>query len=511
MRNNKIGSKPGLLFWFIILVFDIVFLVMYGRSHIDSDIASEFILATIKRDFPSMLVTNWCYSTELVVLDMQPLYSFGLLLFPHNWTMARTVGMAIAYLITSITAWSIMRESDLEKYAEWFAGFVLCPISFGYQWQTIYGGEYIWYIIKALIAILAIIKISKAQSKKPIGWWVLLILISLLSGLQGVRQGMVFYVPLIPVACYLYFFKKNKNFFTSSVISSAVYCLGALINHSILSQLFIFVNNEHQMWGKGTGSWMTSFKWYLESYGYCQTTALGVYEKPQNIDVMSFNGISIGFGLIMAAVVLASMIYCIVKFKKLSEYEQAIVGLTFSMIFVNCFVFTYLCPGRNYWEPTIPFGYIFILVTIKHIDEFKTNYKRIIVSAVAVMALICSLGTCNLFLTDSMYSEPGLEQAVDYILDNTDYRAGYGYFWLANKAQFMSNGEIEMYNTSTLPYEIELNYWLQRLDHFETAPQSHYFILVRSGDVVEGEDTVISRTGADCIYDDGSYCIYAVD
>jgi len=510
MRKKIIGSKLGLLFWFIILVFDVVFLVMYGRSHIDSDIASEFILATIRREPPTFLVYNWFYSTELVVLDMQPLYSFGLLLFPHNWTMARTIGLAIAYLITSAAAWALMRECSLEEYGEWFAGLVLCPISFWYQWQTIYGGEYIWYIIKSLVALLAIIKICKSKSKKTTTfWWILLLLVSLLSGMQGVRQGMIFYVPLVPIAVYLY--KRDHKFFFSSAVSSMVYCLGVLINHFIFSQLFIFVSNENQVWGGGSGSWITSYRWYFESFGYCQTVALGIFEKPQNIDVMSFNGISIIIGLIMGALVLAALIFDIVKFRKLSEFEQVLVGITIFMLIIIGFVFTYLFGGSNYWQQTIPFGFILVLIAIKNSGISKRNYRTIVVSAVAVMALICSLGTCNLFLTDSMHSEPGLEQAVDYILDNTDYRAGYSYFWLANKAQFMSNGEIEMYNTSTLPYEIELNYWLQRMDHIETAPQSHYFILVRSGDVVEGEDTVISRTGADCIYDDGSYCIYAVD
>ena len=188
-KGRKIGSLPGLIFWVTALFCDVFFLVRYGREYMDSDIAAEIILSSLKQTGPVFFInSNWYYSTELRVLNLQPLYKIGLLLSPDRSYIARAIGMAIAFLLVSAAVWLFCRACDLGSYAEWMAAFTLCPVSFWYQYQTIFGGQYLTYIIISFWALLALVKVSRSKNKtKMYCWGALLMVIAFLTGMQGVR------------------------------------------------------------------------------------------------------------------------------------------------------------------------------------------------------------------------------------------------------------------------------------------------------------------------------------
>ena len=62
---------------------------------VDSDMASEMMLSNFLNQEGRIISKIWYYSTELRVVGVQWVYRFTLLLFPNDWHMARTVGMAI--------------------------------------------------------------------------------------------------------------------------------------------------------------------------------------------------------------------------------------------------------------------------------------------------------------------------------------------------------------------------------------------------------------------------------
>lgn len=73
-------------------------LCLHGRAYIDSDMASEMVLADLLNKEGGLLSTNWWYSTELRVFCLQPFYRLGLLLFPQDWYAARMVGQGLCML-----------------------------------------------------------------------------------------------------------------------------------------------------------------------------------------------------------------------------------------------------------------------------------------------------------------------------------------------------------------------------------------------------------------------------
>lgn len=70
-------------------------LVQYGRTNLDSDAASEMILASIENRDHSLLSENWYYSTEIRVQYLQVIYRIALLIFPTNWHFARVFSGAV--------------------------------------------------------------------------------------------------------------------------------------------------------------------------------------------------------------------------------------------------------------------------------------------------------------------------------------------------------------------------------------------------------------------------------
>ena len=67
----------------------------FGRSLLDSDMASEMVLADLLNREGGVLSQNWYYSTELRVFCQQLLFKLGLLVFPGSWHAARMLAQGL--------------------------------------------------------------------------------------------------------------------------------------------------------------------------------------------------------------------------------------------------------------------------------------------------------------------------------------------------------------------------------------------------------------------------------
>ncbi len=64
LKNNRKNLIPYLIFlivWCVIVLFD----YKYGKTYLDSDMASEMVLANQLNKEGTLLSTNWYYSTEI--------------------------------------------------------------------------------------------------------------------------------------------------------------------------------------------------------------------------------------------------------------------------------------------------------------------------------------------------------------------------------------------------------------------------------------------------------------
>lgn len=139
-------------------------LCLRGRGYIDSDMASEMVLADLLNREGGLLSTNWWYSTELRVLCLQPFYRVGLLLFPHDWYAARMTGQALCMLALIAAYLYVGHGLRLKNCGAWGAAALACPFGVWYLWYGPFGGFYLPHMIWVLLSFGAMLHLVRAAA-----------------------------------------------------------------------------------------------------------------------------------------------------------------------------------------------------------------------------------------------------------------------------------------------------------------------------------------------------------
>lgn len=504
-----ISKLSAILFLVAGFAYDMMYFARYGRDYLDSDMAAEMILSDILNKSHSILSTDWAYSSELRVFEMQWFYRIGLVFFPNNWPLARAVGVAMALVILALGIFLCAKAAGLGEYSYWAAAFAMWPLGFWYCWQSIFGGYYLPYPIFSFFSLFCMVKLAVEQTKiKRTAFWVFLAMLAFASGLNGVRQMMVFYAPLLLAGILV---RNKKAFFPSAIYAAFWNALGYLVNMLYFAKHYAFVTQDEYRWGGGTNNLLVPLKWYYESFGYCQNYKLGFDNMPLDISLFSFAGIAAGLGLALGAAILASSIYLILIFRKLNDMDQFLAAAGLSMIVVIGFVFCYLHGARQYWQQTHAFGFILLLVAIKNLNLEHEAFRFGAVLLAALFTAVSAKGTVQASIKMPLRAYVGLSDVVEWVEENTDYTHGVASFWYSGIVTELSDGRIEMYTVNNHEEPTEVSMWLQKISHKEEFPLSHYFVICQHSDEGYQGTYLIDELYAECIYDDGEYAVYAVE
>ncbi len=485
-RNmQKIIKKSSFIWLCIGIVWDVWYYIVRGKLMLDSDISSEIILADIlnKEHSVTGLTTSWGYSAEIRALNIQWFLRIGLLFFPNNWHMARTVGMTLALLTMAFGMWLVFYAIERSEWGIWAAALTVFPGGSWYFWQTIYGGFYMIYIMIPLFSFaLTMLALRETHLWKRIMFAGLTVLIALCSGLNGIKPIMLFYAPLIIAAFILTLmklhtsdfegglFKDNRvRFLLLALIYSAASLAGYMINSTVLSKKYWFKDwSDIQISYKGI---IELTKYYLWSFGYAEYKVL-----------MSPTGIASVCGVIFGMVVFLSGFMLFLKIKYMEEKDQFLVVLSLTCIAFCCFVFAYADRGDiQYFQPMVPYGYILVVMWIFS-EPFRQNTSSFIAINLAMLLLvITSGGTVHNEMNGPFHkfrAHPTLEPVVDYLVEQ-GYTKGVGLFWTANLVTELSNGKIEMWTLNDPLQEYKKS--LQLSSHWENDPDGRYFYIFDYG------------------------------
>lgn len=146
----------------IILAFSytlsVSFLIFKGRTSLDSDMASEMILADMLNQEGRMISDNWYASTGFPIFTVHPFLQFGLKLFPNDWNMARALGMAIMLALLAGVYFLLAHAMDTSLSRKIiFSSAVLCPFGFWYMNLVTFGGYYLPALITYFFIFLTFI------------------------------------------------------------------------------------------------------------------------------------------------------------------------------------------------------------------------------------------------------------------------------------------------------------------------------------------------------------------
>lgn len=490
---NRLGSWIIPWLWLAAgYIYDIWYHSFPGKWILDSDLAAEMVLANKLNEERSILSTDWFYSTELRVFQSQWFYRLGLFFFPDNWHRARIVAVALLLALFVFLLICFSKAAGLEKHGVWCAAFMIWP--FG-SWYLVYGIFGTYYIIYMLFSLAVFAIIMKLSTEKPAAYgrgririrslllYTVGSLVSFASGLNGIKQLMVFFAPLsVALVLFIYFDVREKK--VSSVremkavcggelrmlVSGVLFALcsmaGYLINSSILSKKYSFTD-----YGDITWIWEPVRNLYdvwldfFELYGFQRETR-----------IMSFGGLAGVLGLMLGASVLISIIRLCMRYRSLEKGIKFTLLVTVSTLLINGLIFSLadIDYKQYHWLPLLPFGAAVLIAEIKTEKFAMKHTRKGFLVLVMTCVTICSFATVRKELEmPLMPIRQGYNQITDWLLEH-GFSQGYASFWSSPVIREMSNGAIEMWTiySGTTVYDC-----LQEKEHVTREPEKPYFFI----------------------------------
>lgn len=458
---------------------------LYGRAYIDSDMASEMILADLLNKEGGLLSTNWWYSTELHVFCLQPLYRITLLLFPHNWYAARVLGQGLFILMLLASYLYVGHGLGLKNCGVWGAAALACPFGVCYLWYGLLGGFYLPYMILLLLGFGTMLHLLRpAGRKRRAVQWLLLVGTSAVFGLNGIKGFMGFYIPMVltaAVALGLQWHqqpehcpRQERRLLFLSVVAIVVAAAGYLFYQNVLVPSHEVASFTDRLWGTfDLHTLVSKLADFLTLFGYPIDSSVG-----GEVPLFSAIGLLCAVGILTAAAIAFSVVRLLIRWKELQPIQRLAPLLLAAVCIEQGAIFAWT--GSPYetnpyqWLTIVPL--VFPVLQLEgETEHFKVPHAR---RAAALAFCACfvavSVGSSMRYFTSGYRTNPHLEEVCDWLVDQ-GYTQGYATFWNGNVLTEWSDNQIEMWVSSDFN-TMEPSHWLQKADHVE-PPQGQVFLL----------------------------------
>lgn len=460
-------------------------LCLHGRAYIDSDMASEMILADILNKEGGVLSTNWWYSTELRVLYLQFFYRLGLLVFPQNWYAAHMFGQALCVLVMILSYLYVGHGLRLKNCGAWGAAVLACPFGMWYLWHGWLSGAYLPHIIYVLLSFGAILHLLNSEGKgRRALQWMLLLGACLLSGMNSPKGIMAFYFPLVLVGGCLVVGQwhldpqkrpdQELKMLGIFVVAALVTSIGYGLCSVVLADTHSFANFNTRMWSTlDIGALLSKLGDFFTLFGYPVDSSVGG-EAP----LFSLLGVLGAVGLINAAAILISLCRLLLHWRELSSIQRIAPLLLMLSCLVQGGIFAWT--GQLYesspyqWLTVVPLVFPILQLEVETEHFHVPGARRAAILACCFCFVATSISSTVQFFTNGYRVNPHLEEVCDWLTDN-GYTQGYATFWNGNVLTEWSDGQIEMWVVSDFN-SMEVSHWLQKTSH-ANPPEGPVFLL----------------------------------
>ena len=494
----------------LLLVFVYTLNVFYvwlnGRNLLNSDVASELILAKELNHEGKIVTSNWFYSSELRVLNTQLIYKLAFRLFPNDWNSARTLSEAMFLIVLVLCALYYAKAAELSKSIFLFAVVLITPLSCWYGWNVVYNLYYIPHIAISLVAVSLQLRYWNTESKhRRILIAVCAVLLAFTAGLGGIRQLMICYVPLLLAVLWFLWQKKRdlakrKELLRYLSVSSLVFIassFGFLVNHLILRHRFHFENRASLFWDDISLSKLLN----------CLSELIGLYGWHKDIQVLSIYSAGNMLCLLLVAFIICGTVWCFRR-DDLTDRERIALYYMAALFIVLLPVYSFTeSYNASYWTVFTPFSFIPCWIWGKRQNSIlrKTGWKVLIATTV----LICSMSTMHSPYIDWVPDARRI-QPVSQWLKQSGYTKGFSEFWDGNVITALTDGEVEMWVYNDLT-KLEFYEWLQKTSHKDSYPEGEVFIICPAMRF-ENDESVsadsLSAIQSHLVYGDEYYYVY---
>ena len=496
-------------------LFDLWYQLVPGKWIVDSDLASEMILSDLLNKEGTIISHNWFYSTELKVVNLQWFYRLGLLIFPNDWHLARTFGMAITLALFAAAMLFFVKCAGLGRAGLWMVGTLLWPFGQHYLVYAIYGGYYLVYTFFYMLVLALVLRSLNADKKHCALQWVLACVITAVAGMNGVKQLMVFHAPLCLAAAILLVLalhscgktdwkaaldvcRKEVRLLAASLVTAVAAAAGYFVSNAVLSRMYDFKSYNFIVWNRDE-DWFTLDRILMDffhEFGY--ENGSGVFH---------FGGIAAAVGLLLGCWMFFCIVRLLLRLDKLERNDKLLVLLLVAMLAVCGVAYTYFHEYYLYfWLMNMPVAIAVMAVEIKTEDFHILGARQLLGVGLAACFTLCAVSTVRQEQEHPYLAHKGLNTAAEWLVDN-GYTQGYSTFWNGNAMTELTSGKLEVWTLQSLDRDDVPN-WLQPKSHLTTDPE-HPFLLIDTETDGPTENAKLIQYG-DCteVYNDGRYVIY---
>ncbi len=548
-KRKKTGLYSRLKTWipaclFILAILLSIKTTYYATEHyLDGDASSELVLAHHLYETGQVLSQDWHYSTELRVLNTQLIFA-PLFHFFSDWHMVRFTGALIMQAMLVLSFGYLCKETQLSLGAFFLgAALLISPTSVAYGRIVLYHCYYIPHIILGFLIVALYLSACDKWSRQHVCSallrTILLLLLSLGSGLGGVRQIIITHLPLFFAVVHqiiadtdtpLYIaIQNNAGKLILNLLCLAAVFFGFIINSTFLEKLYSFVDYTQLCYDIIPPDQLREFVYgLLHQFGF-----------RRQLKILSRSGLITLGSFFITGYYIIQCIYTFIR-KPLCSFTRQIIDsfLSCSFLIMFCvFLFSssywyfplYLIPVSIWFIPFLCVRYDMLSIT--HVFHCRKDAALLLV----LFFYIPNIGVNLIFFNEHSNSFEQIYEGLSFqdaehtdklqkpftLLMQQDYQMGFSTFWHANTLTEMSDGQLKMIgldstflninsnNTKNVP---SLNYykWLTLKPYLDKKPEKVFLLL--TSDENKAYLEIPFEYKGDIIYeDDGHFIVYGFD
>ena len=492
---------------------------------LDSDLSSELLMAReIVESGRFVFAPTWIYSTQIKVLETQLVYAL-LFRLTDNWHLIHVLASVISYVIMLACYYYFCVQMDMKKAFPLTAGCLMLPFSECYFFYVLRGVYYIPYISASFMLFALTIKSARDRSPAAMLW---LALLSLVTGMSGLRQMLVFSIPMTLAALVMLYLsvrdrlpqlsetirlKELKSYWAANVnlrlflisAGSAVAVMaGIVINSKVLAAAY-----QYRSYGT-IMKWTTPNAYRVELAVDSFLFSLGFRD-----DRPMLSGAAICNAIV--AIVILILIVCSIRvlrrFKTEAFERTAVVMFNlFGALAIGAVaVFSTMSYFNHYPLPVVVFALPIIAI---YLSELRLSPRWVSAYRAVLCAMCLLMGVrCYAFYVYEDNRNAREQQVIAEFLTDNGYSGGYAGFWNGNVLTDMSNGALDIWVLDPTADDLsEIYLWLQSRSHIDTHPEGKIFFVTNYAEQESmptlkylAEDHIIFDTEHFLVYGYGSY------
>ncbi len=441
------------------VLFTLYVIVMLEPGYYHADCTDSIMWAGASYDAGKLINPDFCYAAMMPFaanIIMWPLIAiFGLGL------KAQIIGMVIFFLLFIAALIAVCRQISFStEMTALTVGFLLFLLSSGEKLREIFWGHIIYYSFGPLmtLAILAagfkLYKVVKDNGGKgkdltpgTIGYGLLMIVLTFISGVNGVQIASISSIPVVgALFAYLFFETKTKLLCKENVsryIVIGVATMGVLLGVVSIKQFTGGVEagyaNAYSKFA-AIDDWTTNFLDIPKNLFTIMGATLN-----ENTILFSGEGISILLRIVGTIILFGTPIVMLFQYKKIEKAEQKVILLTHhfaSSVIIVGWTFGRLNAADWRLSPMIVTAVLCCMIQVNRIMK-NTDGKRLAAIILIPFAAMSILTVHQCLTIESENTNTKAIKEVIEILEDENISYGYATFWNANIITMTSESAVE--------------------------------------------------------------------